>query len=172
MQTFRPVYMTAVNVGGSESGQQSNYNAKGPNDTDNTWSIDGVPSPTWAPPAPRRSTYDFDSFQEMAVTTAAAEAQNPTVRRAVKHGAEERRHTPHGKRAHVTSRTRSSSRSNISAVACGGARQHDWQRQPHGSVLRSRLRSRRAAPKDRRVGLVHHGADQHSKLLTADGDLD
>ena len=43
MQTVPTVYMDRVNVGGSESGQQSNYNAKGAQATDNTWSIDGVP---------------------------------------------------------------------------------------------------------------------------------
>ena len=43
MQTVPTVYMDRVNVGGAESGQQSNYNAKGAQATDNTWSIDGVP---------------------------------------------------------------------------------------------------------------------------------
>ena len=64
MQTVPTVYMDRVNVGGSESGQQSNYNAKGAQATDNTWSIDGVPvtdmgeaaSGRSTPPARRRST--------------------------------------------------------------------------------------------------------------------
>ena len=43
MQTVPTVYMDRVNVGGAESGQQSNYNAKGANERDNTWAIDGVP---------------------------------------------------------------------------------------------------------------------------------
>ena len=86
MQTVPTVYMDRVNVGGSESGQQSNYNAKGAQHTDNTWSIDGVPVTDTGDSVvrPRHATgsspfyYDFDSFQEMAITTGGADAQNPT----------------------------------------------------------------------------------------------
>ena len=86
MQTVPTVYMDRVNVGGAESGQQSNYNAKGAQATDNTWSIDGVPvtdtgdnivRPEHASGA-SAFYYDFDSFQEMAITTGGADAKNPT----------------------------------------------------------------------------------------------
>ena len=43
MQTVPTITVDRVNVGGSESGQQSVYIAKGAQVTDNTWSIDGVP---------------------------------------------------------------------------------------------------------------------------------
>ena len=86
MQTVPTVYMDRVNVGGSESGQQSNYNAKGAQATDNTWSIDGVPVTDMGDSVvrPEHATgssafyYDFDSFQEMAITTGGADAQNAT----------------------------------------------------------------------------------------------
>ena len=86
METVPTVYMDRVNVGGSESGQQSNYNAKGAQATDNTWSLDGVPVTDMGDSVvrPNHATgsssfyYDFDSFQEMAVTTGGADAQNPT----------------------------------------------------------------------------------------------
>ena len=86
MQTVPTVYMDRVNVGGSESGQQSNYNAKGAQATDNTWSIDGVPVTDMGDNIvrPEHATgssafyYDFDSFQEMAITTGGADAKNPT----------------------------------------------------------------------------------------------
>jgi len=78
MQTIPTVYMDRVNVGGAESGQQSNYNAKGANATDNTWSIDGVPVTDMGATGSSAFYYDFDSFQEMAVTTGGADAQNPT----------------------------------------------------------------------------------------------
>ncbi len=78
MQTVPTVYMDRVNVGGSESGQQSNYNAKGANDKDNTWSIDGVPVTDMGATGSSAFYYDFDSFQEMAVTTGGADAQNAT----------------------------------------------------------------------------------------------
>jgi hypothetical protein len=78
MQTVPTVYMDRVNVGGSESGQQSNYNAKGARDTDNTWSIDGVPVTDMGATGSSAFYYDFDSFQEMAITTGGSDAQNVT----------------------------------------------------------------------------------------------
>ncbi len=86
MQTVPTVYMDRVNVGGSESGQQSNYNAKGAQATDNTWNLDGVPVTDMGDSVvrPEHSTgssafyYDFDSFQEMAITTGGADVRNPT----------------------------------------------------------------------------------------------
>ena len=78
MQTVPTVYMDRVNVGGAESGQQSNYNAKGAQATDNTWSIDGVPITDMGSTGSSAFYYDFDSFQEMAVTTGGADAQNAT----------------------------------------------------------------------------------------------
>jgi hypothetical protein len=86
MQTVPTVYMDRVNVGGSESGQQSNYNAKGAQATDNAWSIDGVPVTDMGDSIVRPEHaagssafyYDFDSFQEMAITTGGADAQNAT----------------------------------------------------------------------------------------------
>ena len=78
MQTVPTVYMDRVNVGGAESGQQSNYNAKGAQDRDNTWSIDGVPVTDMGATGSSAFYYDFDSFQEMAITTGGADAQNPT----------------------------------------------------------------------------------------------
>ena len=78
MQTVPTVYMDRVNVGGAESGQQSNYNAKGANEKDNTWAIDGVPITDMGATGSSAFYYDFDSFQEMAVTTGGADAQNAT----------------------------------------------------------------------------------------------
>jgi hypothetical protein len=86
MQTVPTVYMDRVNVGGSESGQQSNYNAKGAQATDNTWSIDGVPVTDMGDSVVRPENaggssafyYDLDSFQEIAITTGGADAQNAT----------------------------------------------------------------------------------------------
>ncbi len=104
MQTVPTVYMDRVNVGGAESGQQSNYNAKGAQATDNTWSIDGVPVTDTGDNIvrPEHATgssafyYDFDSFQEMAITTGGADAKNPTsgvqLNMVLKSGAD----APHG----------------------------------------------------------------------------
>src|SRR5262249_33623560 len=43
LHTVPAVYADRVNVGGSETGRQSNFNGKGAQGTDNTWTLDGVP---------------------------------------------------------------------------------------------------------------------------------
>ena len=76
MQTVPTIYVDRVNVGGSESGQQSNYMGKGSTTADNTWSIDGVPITDMGAAGSTPTYYDFDMFQEMAITTGGADAQN------------------------------------------------------------------------------------------------
>jgi carboxypeptidase family protein len=78
MQTVPTIYVDRVNVGGSESGQQSNYLGKGSLGADNTWSIDGVPITDMGATGSTPTYYDFDMFQEMAITTGGADVQNPT----------------------------------------------------------------------------------------------
>jgi hypothetical protein len=78
MQTVPSINVDRVNVGGSESGQQSFYLAKGAQNTDNTWSIDGVPITDMGATGSSPTYYDFDMLQEMAVTTGGADASNPT----------------------------------------------------------------------------------------------
>ena len=147
MQTVPTVYLDRVNVGGAESGQQSNYNAKGAQDTDNTWSIDGVPVTDMGDSIsrPRHASgssafyYDFDSLQEMAITTGGADAQNPTagvqlnmvLKKGDQHAARQR--------CAVTSRTRACRR-RTSRRSSRGARQHHRQGQPHRPVPGLRIR--------------------------------
>jgi hypothetical protein len=78
MQSVPTIYVDRVNVGGSESGQQSNYIGKGSFGSDNTWNIDGVPVTDMGATGSTPTYYDFDMFQEMAITTGGANAQNPT----------------------------------------------------------------------------------------------
>jgi hypothetical protein len=78
MQSVPTIVIDRVNVGGSESGQQSNYIGKGSTTTDNTWSIDGVPITDMGATGSTPTYYDFDMFQEMSITTGGADAQNPT----------------------------------------------------------------------------------------------
>src|SRR5262245_7826582 len=96
MQSVPTIYVDRVNVGGSESGQQSNYIGKGSVGTDNTWSIDGVPVTDMGATGATPTYYDFDMFQEMSITTGGANAQNPTpgvqLNLVLKKGA----NTPHG----------------------------------------------------------------------------
>ncbi len=78
MQTVPTIFVDRVNVGGSESGQQSSYLGKGSMGTDNTWNIDGVPVTDMGATGATPTYYDFDMFQEMSITTGGANAQSPT----------------------------------------------------------------------------------------------
>ncbi|HWT45383.1 MAG TPA: TonB-dependent receptor, partial [Vicinamibacterales bacterium] len=79
LQTIPGVIVDRVNVGGSESGQQSNYIAKGASTGDNTWYMDGIPITDMSALGSSPSYYDFDMFQEMQVTTGGADAQQATA---------------------------------------------------------------------------------------------
>src|SRR5262245_21048210 len=78
LQTVPGIIVDRVNVGGAESGQQSNYQAKGAAGTDNTWNMDGVAITDMAALGSSPTYYDFDMFQEMQVTTGGADPANPT----------------------------------------------------------------------------------------------
>ena len=79
LQTVPGVIVDRVNVGGAESGQQSNYIAKGAGTADNTWNLDGIPVTDLAATGSSPTYYNFDMFQEMSVTTGGASATNPTA---------------------------------------------------------------------------------------------
>jgi hypothetical protein len=78
LQSVPGVIVDRVNVGGAESGQQSNYQAKGAASGENTWNIDGIAITDMAALGSSPTYYDFDMFQEMSVTTGGADLQNPT----------------------------------------------------------------------------------------------
>ena len=96
LQTVPGVIVDRVNVGGAESGQQSNYQAKGAGSGDNTWSIDGIAITDMAALGSSPTYYDFDMFQEMNVTTGGSDLQTATpgvgLNFVLKTGA----NTPHG----------------------------------------------------------------------------
>ena len=78
LQTVPGIIVDRVNVGGAESGQQSNYQAKGASGTDNTWNMDGIAITDMSALGSSPTYYDFDMFQEMQVTTGGADPSNPT----------------------------------------------------------------------------------------------
>ena len=80
LQTVPGIIVDRVNVGGAESGQQSNYQAKGANGDQNTWNMDGIAITDMAALGSSPTYYDFDMFQEMQVTTGGADSR--TLRRA------------------------------------------------------------------------------------------
>jgi hypothetical protein len=78
LQTVPGVVMDRVNVGGSESGQQSGYLAKGTAGGDATWNIDGMPITDMAATGATPVYYDFDALQELNVTTGGADMTSAT----------------------------------------------------------------------------------------------
>ena len=80
LQTIPSILVDRVNVGGAESGQQSNFMAKGATEFDNTWTLDGVPITDMAS-LNSSSYFDFDMFEEMQVSTGGADilSQTPGV---------------------------------------------------------------------------------------------
>jgi len=70
-----------MNVGGSQSGQQSVYLGKGSGSRENTWNVDGVNITDNGATGSSPTYYDFDSFEEMQITTGGSDprVQTPGV---------------------------------------------------------------------------------------------
>jgi hypothetical protein len=69
MQSVPGIQVDRVNVGGSESGQQSVYVGKGSQTTQGVWNVDGVTITDMSALGSSPAYYDFDSFEEVQVGT-------------------------------------------------------------------------------------------------------
>jgi hypothetical protein len=69
LQSTPGVLTDRINVGGNESGQQSNVVGPGAGGDQNTWAVDGVVITDMAALGSSPAYFDFDSFEEMQVTT-------------------------------------------------------------------------------------------------------
>jgi hypothetical protein len=78
LQRVPNISMDRVNVGGSQSGQQSGYISRGGNTGNNKWSLDGVDITDMSATGASPMYYDFDMMQEMQVTTGGADASQQT----------------------------------------------------------------------------------------------
>jgi hypothetical protein len=96
MQTVPGIITDRVNVGGSESGQQSGYQAKGASGGDNTWNMDGIPVTDMAAVGSTPTYYDFDMFQEMNVTTGGSDMSSATGGVGLNFILKSGTNTPHG----------------------------------------------------------------------------
>ena len=78
MRAVPGVQVDRLNQAGSESGQQSGYIGKGSGQTDSMWVLDGVvitdPGAVGASP----TYFDFDAFDEVAITTGGADVRVAT----------------------------------------------------------------------------------------------
>ena len=73
LQTAPSVQVDRINVGGTQSGQQSVYYAKGALGRDNTWNMDGVNITDMGATGSSPLYFDFDTFEEMQITTGGAD---------------------------------------------------------------------------------------------------
>ena len=69
LQTVPGVLVSTVNVGGNQSGQQSYFIGKGVERHQTEWNLDGVNVTEMQATGTSDFYYDFDSFQEMQITT-------------------------------------------------------------------------------------------------------
>jgi Carboxypeptidase regulatory-like domain len=69
LQSTPGVLTDRINVGGNESGQQSQYVGPGSTGDQAIWAVDGVVITDMAALGSSPAYYDFDSFEEMQVTT-------------------------------------------------------------------------------------------------------
>lgn len=78
LQQTPGVLMDRNNVGGNESGQQSVYVSKGANQAQATWNVDGVNITDFAATGSSPSYFDFDSFEEMQISTSGTDPRIQT----------------------------------------------------------------------------------------------
>ncbi|HYG63223.1 MAG TPA: carboxypeptidase regulatory-like domain-containing protein [Thermoanaerobaculia bacterium] len=69
MQSTPGVLTDRINVGGNESGQQSQYVGPGSSGDQAVWSVDGVTITDMGALGSSPAYYDFDSFEEIQITT-------------------------------------------------------------------------------------------------------
>jgi hypothetical protein len=74
LQSTPGVLTDRINVGGNESGQQSQYVGPGSGGEQAVWSVDGVVITDMAALGSSPAYYDFDSFEEMQVSTGGSDA--------------------------------------------------------------------------------------------------
>jgi hypothetical protein len=76
--TAAGVQVDRINVGGSQSGQQSVYIGKGAGSAQNSWSVDGVTITDMAAMGSTPLYFDFDSLEEMQVATGGSDPRIQT----------------------------------------------------------------------------------------------
>ena len=79
LQQTPGVLLDRINVGGNESGQQSTYVGKGAAGDQSTWNVDGVNITDVGALGSSPTYYDFDSFEEMQITTGGSDPRIQTA---------------------------------------------------------------------------------------------
>ncbi len=78
LQSTPGVLVDRVNVGGNYSGQQSFYTGPGSMSTQSVWSVDGVVITDMSALGSTPAYFDFDSFEEMQISTGGSDVTTAT----------------------------------------------------------------------------------------------
>lgn len=78
LQSTPGVFVDRINVGGTQSGQQSIYISKGAPRNDGTWNIDGVNITDMGATGSSPTYYDFDMFEELQIVTGGSDPRIQT----------------------------------------------------------------------------------------------
>jgi hypothetical protein len=78
IQQTAGVAMDRENIGGNQSGQQSNYVSRGAGTFNTKWTMDGVDVTDMNATGGSSSYYDFDSFEEMTIQTGGVDVTQQT----------------------------------------------------------------------------------------------
>jgi len=78
MRTVPGVLVDRVNVGGNETGQQSNFASKGTRPQDAVWTIDGVVVTDMTATGASPTYFNYDNFEEIQIATAGQDITQPT----------------------------------------------------------------------------------------------
>ena len=78
MRSVPGVLVDRVNIGGNETGQQSNFASKGTRPQDASWTLDGVEITDMAATGASPTYFNFDNFEEIQVSTAGNDIKSRT----------------------------------------------------------------------------------------------
>ena len=78
LQQTPGVLIDRINVGGNESGQQSSFTGKGATTDQTAWNVDGVNITDVGALGSSPTYYDFDSFEEMQISTGGSDPRIQT----------------------------------------------------------------------------------------------
>jgi hypothetical protein len=78
MRSVPGVLVDRVNIGGNETGQQSNFASKGTRPQDASWTMDGIEITDMAATGASPTYFNFDNFEEIQVSTAGNDIKSRT----------------------------------------------------------------------------------------------
>ncbi len=78
MRSVPGVLVDRVNIGGNETGQQSNFASKGTRPQDASWTLDGVEVTDMSATGASPTYFNYDNFEEIQVSTAGGDIKSRT----------------------------------------------------------------------------------------------